>query len=207
VKQVEITCPNCGAIHTVELHEINAFYLDGMHDLSVSNFVKAMALCNCGLLCVAGTTPEVNPVIKMKSSGYQKALRASYNSTVEQKLALFDALYYLQGKPLYYAHYYDEIGENVKRQQVLLEAINNIINGLDVASYVITDVNMLSSETEKDLILFPELRLIDMYRCTGQFDEALQQIQTIRKQYGKNFATKYLNTEERLIKKKNSAFM
>ena len=87
MKQVEITCPNCGAIHTVELHEINAFYLEGMHDLSVSNFVKAMALCNCGLLCVAGTTPEVNPVIKLVNAPAE--LTPIFTQSAAPNLAFF----------------------------------------------------------------------------------------------------------------------
>lgn len=207
MKQVEIRCPNCGAIHTVELIQPTGYYLNGMHNVPMSKYTENMVLCKCGLLCTA-RMPD-NIVERMKMQEYNDAIAKQYASVTEQKIALFNALYQAMVTPLYYAHYYDEIGNTEKRTQSLQEAIQNILTKKDNSIYNLHGLPMVTFGYSADLVLQPEERLVDLYRCAGDFDKAIKQIKYLQKKYrGKTiFALpKYLQIEAKLIRAKNNTF-
>ena len=208
MKTMEISCPNCGKKHTIQIGEVKWFYLDGMHDLPVSDFVKSMALCECGLLCVANIPENIDVKRSMQTRRYQNALATQYSSETEKKLALFDAMYFLSGKPLYYAHHYHEIGENDKKQEVLKNAIHAIETEQDMSPYYVCGAVMRSVHNTENLILLPELRLIDLYRCTRQFKKASQQVRIVKNlDFDTPAVKEYLQVEDKLIRERNSSFM
>lgn len=202
-----IKCPLCGHEHAINVYNYTGFYLDGMHNLPVSKAMEMMVVCTaCGLLYSAEDR-EINWRVRLRSQEYQQALSKQYPSVTEQKLALWDVLLHREYMPMYYAHYYREIGDREKEQVALQDAITAILSGKDNAKYNMHGIKWVNFNCVGQIVLTPDVRLVDLYRRTKQWDKALQQIEKVRTM--EYMVTpyelfEYLKFEKRLITQKNS---
>lgn len=205
-----IKCPVCGCEHTVNVHHYTGFYMDGMHNLPVSKAMEMMVVCTtCGLLYSAEDL-AINWKEKLQSKEYQQALAKQYPSLTEQKLALWDALLHGKYMPMYYAHYYHEIGNTLNEQKALRTAIDAINTRVDTDKYHVNGKDIVNFRDAGLILMTPDVRLVDLYRRTQQWDAALTQIEKLRSmEYMVTPYTllSYLKDEEKLIHQKNSKLL
>lgn len=196
-----VECPHCGAKHQVEFLSYDNVCLDGMPKLPVSSLMKRFALCTkCGLLYTTGKhTPAKYAVT---DEVYRNVFNMQYTDITEKKLCLLNTMYSPACIPLFLAHYYAETNQQEKRMQALQQAENYITSHRD--GYVQELKSCGSLQFESVLLLFPEHRLIDVYRQMQNWDAATEQIQKIRAGKCNDALTKYLDFEESLITKQNS---
>lgn len=204
---MEITCPNCGRTHKVDTTYYHGVYLNGMPKIRMDAFMAMTVICPCGLLVAAKEFCGVNTKECLSTEAYQTALNATYDSEAEKKLALFDALYHFPQMEMYYTQYYDELGDTNRRNLHLERAVQRILNSTDEQDYLINGDEMYGMKHTYALVLTPERRLIDLYRCLGRFDEAQKQIKKLRKDSDTEEYQAYLKLEASLVKAKNSTIL
>jgi hypothetical protein len=207
MKTIEITCPNCGRKHNVQTTKYETLHLNGMPNMSMKNFTNMMVVCQCGLLVTPKEWNGINTLKMLHSPEYQECLNAAYESEVEKKLALLNALYHFPQMSMYYACYYDETNNQEKRQSSLQQAIQRILNGQDTQTYLVDGIPLYNITDTLGLFLTSQRRLIDLYRCTGQFEKAQEQIKSLKHDSNADAYKQYLSIEKQLIRDKNTKFI
>lgn len=200
---ITITCPNCGRRHQVETTHYQGMYLNGMPKISMKDFMEMTKICDCGLLVASKEWSGIKTKEILPTEGYQKLLKKKHSSETLKKLDLFVKLYHFCHYELYYVLYYDETRKTKKRNEHLEAAIQRVLDEVDKQDYVIDGEKMYGMSDTKTLHLTPDLRLVDYYRCLGQFENATKQIKKCQR--GASDVIKaYLQVETQLIADENT---
>ena len=202
-----IKCPNCGQEYIIPAHQYDKHYLDGMYTMPISKMMEMAVVCSkCGLL---HSTQDLSGIWKTqhKTAEYKAAMDKVYLNDTERKLALWDALSHSVDLVMYWAHYYNEINDVHSEQQMLHKAIQYIESKKDnyAAQYNLHEFAALH-HYYGIFAMTPEVRLVDLYRRTSQWEKAIAQIDMLRQ---KTYVVEpdalfvYLDLEEKLVQKHN----
>jgi transcription elongation factor Elf1 len=202
-------CPVCGRPHMIEVEDGVGCYLDGVPAQSMESMMKMVALCtNCGVLYTTSKLyAHIDEPAAWRSEEYKQAVQREYRDITEKKLHLFEAIYHPMYMPLYYAHYYHEVGDMEQERKWLNIAIQNIETGEDDEEYNFDGLDFTAYHVQGMFALTPDLRLIDLCRRIGEFDKACQQIATIKctPEYEcDNALMQYIEYQEALIADHNT---
>lgn len=217
VEKFMAPCPHCGTEHEMEYTADTKFYLNGFPKTPVANLMKTVALCTkCGLVYLAQNTYSDTALV-LNNPDYQAAAAQEYVSDIEQKLHLLYSLNIYQWVPAYFSAYYHETNQEAKMREWLTKEAENVLTGQDTMYQNVTECNARGAcsmpafkRFEGQFILSPELRLVDIYRRLGKFEDALDVIQRLRaKKYGKTPYTlfEYLDVQEHLIAQKDITWL
>lgn len=206
--KIQLECPNCGKEHDLMFHNVTHFYLDCSPAIPMSQFAQRIAICTeCGLVYFLEDLWLLDPEKAVSQPKYQEALKAEYLNDAEKKLVLMGLLYEFEFVPLYRAHLYRECNDTAKEQEWLHIAIKDIEDGVDEVEDAYTKQEFRNLSFCGELYVSPEMRLIDLYRRTGQFDKAKKRAERIMKSLDDSpeddACRAYLQRELNLIKKKN----
>jgi transcription elongation factor Elf1 len=202
-------CPVCGRPHMIEVEDGVGCYLDGVPAQSMESMMKMVALCtNCGVLYTTSKLyAHIDEPAAWRSEEYKQAVQREYRDITEKKLHLFEAIYHPMYMPLYYAHYYHEVGDMEQERKWLNIAIQHIETGEDDEEYNFDGLDFTAYHVQGMFALTPDLRLIDLCRRIGDFDKACQQIATIKctPEYEcDNALMQYIEYQEALIADHNT---
>ncbi len=194
-------CPNCGKEYTLPFYDFK-WRLDGTPDLPMAKRMESFEVCECGML----VAHDAIATTRLTSKEHNDALQQK-DITV-RKLKVLHALTHDESLWLWCAHYYQECGDEEQMNVFLNKAIDAILNQQDrkVLRMPYTELSRIPLNTE--YIMYPEDRLVDLYRQTKQWGKALQVIQKLRQQeYGAYPYARFavLNLQENLIKAHNSS--
>jgi transcription elongation factor Elf1 len=202
-------CPVCGRPHMIEVEDGVGCYLDGVPAQSMESMMKMVALCtNCGVLYTTSKLyAHIDEPAAWRSEEYKQAVQREYRDITEKKLHLFEAIYHPMYMPLYYAHYYHEVGDMEQERKWLNIAIQHIETGEDDEEYNFDGLDFTAYHVQGMFALTPDLRLIDLCRRIGDFDKACQQIAIIKctPEYEcDNALMQYIEYQEALIADHNT---
>ena len=206
--KIQLACPNCGKEHDLVFHNVTHLYLDCSPAIPMSQFAQRIVICTeCGLVYFLEDLWLLDPEGAVSQPEYQEALKAEYLNDAEKKLVLMELLYEFEFVPLYRAHLYRECNDTAKEQEWLNIAIKNIEDGVDTVVDAYTQQELHNLSFHGELYVSPEMRLIDLYRRTRQFDKAKERAESIIKSLNDSPedapCRAYLQRELNLIKKKN----
>ena len=206
----EMECPMCGKPHALVLHEHDSFYMDGVPAISMEQLFAVQALCTeCGFM-YTHTPPKDVPVWDIwHSEEYQNIMRESCYDETERKMKLCMLFYDDPAMPLYFSHYYAEIGNREKECEWLKKAIQQIESGKDDATYFLDRMSLKNCSISYEFHILPEYRLLDMYRRLGNTEKALKYAEQLRNTpdvatYG---LKTYIEAEENWIRAGNTNIM
>lgn len=203
----EVACPICGQMHKIEYHPFTTLFLDAMPFVPMNQIMKMMAFCTtCGWAYFIKDLTPIDAVNILRSAEYKQVLQTQYRDETEKKLHLFDAIYHMPYMPAYYAHYYQEVGDNETASTWLRHMVNDILNERDVKPLEIEKHQLEHCKLTDVLAFYPDVKLVDLYRRLGDEDNALRQIASLRAQeYHAEPVTlmEYLACQEALIKAHN----
>ncbi len=203
---ITITCPNCGRRHQVETTHYQGMYLNGMPKISMKDFMAMTKICDCGLLVASKEWSGIKTKEILPTEGYQKILKKKYASETLKKLDLFVELYHFYHYELYYVLYYEETRNTKKRNEHLEAAIQRVLKKVDKQDYIIDGERVYGMEDTKALHLLPAVRLVDYYRCLGQFEEAQKQMKKCQRG-ADDILKAYLQVESQLIEDENTSIL
>ena len=198
----EMECPMCGKSHILTLYEHDSFYLDGTPAITVEQFLASQALCTkCGFMYTHIPPENVCVWDVWHSEEYQRIMKEEYHDETERKLKLYTLFHDYEYIPLYFSHYYAEIGDREKECEWLKKAIQLIKSGEDDIPYFLDRMPFKHFHMQYEFSVLPEYRLVDMYRRLGDFEGALAYIERLRATpdvdaYGLDT---YLDAEKQLI--------
>ncbi len=202
-------CPNCGKEHELTFYNIPHLYLDCSPALQMSKFTQRIVICTeCGLVYFYEDEWLLNAEAAIAQPEYQTALNAEYVSEAEKKLVLLGLLYEFEFVPLYLAHLYRELKNTTKESEWLDVAIKNIQNGADAVCDAYPRHEFKNLHFDGELCISPEMRLVDLYRRTEQFENAKECADKLIKSLDDNPedvpCQAYLQRELNLIQKRDN---
>lgn len=206
--KIQRECPNCGKEHDLVFYNVPHLYLDCSPAIPMSRLAQRIAICTeCGLVYLLEDEWLLDAEGAVSQPKYQEALKAEYMNDAEKKLVLLGLLYEFEFVPLYRAHLYRECHDTAKEQAWLNIAIKNIEDGVDTVHVAYANQEFRNLSFYGELYVSPEMRLIDLYRRTRQFDKAKERAEHLMKSLGNSPedtpCRAYLQRELNLIKKKN----
>lgn len=193
-------CPNCGTEYTLPFYSFQ-WRLDGTPDIPMAKRMESFEVCECGML----VTHDAIATSRLISEEYTNVLQQP--DITMQKLKMLHALTHDESIWLWCAHHSHECGNAEQEGALMQKAIEAIIHKQDRKVLRIQHTELASMSLDTEYIMYPEDRLVDLYRQTKQWDKALQTIQELRHQeYGAYPHARFavLNLQEKLIKTHNS---
>ncbi len=181
---LNVLCMNCKKQFNNTPAPWNERFLNGIPKRSVIDLLDSMEICECGFLAHHDGTSQ-HLVSIFQSDAYQNALKQQYDSECEKKLTLLELMYNWANFDLYWAKYYQEVGNNEKYMAHMQKAVDRILRCEDEINLWmhVSNVGIEEHFDPYNLIRFTaECRLVDIYRCMGRWDAAQKQILKIKMQ-------------------------
>lgn len=176
--------------------------LDGTPNIPMAKRMESFEICDCGML----VTHEAIATTRLASSEYNVALQSA-DSTMRKLNALY-ALTHDESAQLLCVHYMKECGDKEAAENLMQECIDALCAQRDRKVHRFRHNGLAAMQLQTEYIMYPEDRLVDLYRQTAQWDKAHQLIQQLRhRDYDASPYARFavLDMQEKLIKAQDSS--
>ncbi len=191
-------CPKCGTMHKV-VHWVDTYhYLDGMYQLGLEKWAQRYVICtSCGTLYGRGLAVSQEKVACQNVSEMSHAERVLLTLIDDDA---YSAPLWEQRLP----HVYAGI-QHDKYLNALQKVAQNILSGKE-SPMRLRECGKLQWQYGY-LMMYPEVRLVDIYRQMGEWQKANEQIRMLRRTMHTDTPDElkeYLKLEESLIQHQDS---
>lgn len=202
-----VPCPNCGTVHQVTKWTNTYHYLDGVHKIPIDKWAQRYVVCvKCGILYGKAHNPLViNPKV-MENTAY-RCLSQNTEMSHEEKVVLMLIQECAYNAPLWerlLPHVY--AGKDAEKYiQALCQVERNILTHKERPARLLECGSLHWKYGWFGL--YPEVRLIDIYRQMGEWEKAKQQIAYVRQKEYFEYPDQlfdYLKLENKLIKRRDN---